>query len=393
MAKSRPTRLSAKLRRAPTRYEPVRRIAAGGMAEVWKARAVLDTGESYFVAIKRVLPELSKQELYRSMFEDEARLGMLLRHPNVVRVYDARDVAGTYLMIMELVDGTSLKSLLDRAHDRRACVPVAAALHVTRQLALGLDYAHLATDARGQHLGIVHRDVSPHNVLLSRSGAIKLADFGLANARVNQTMRTEDLVGGKLGYLAPETVLQKPTDHRVDVFAVGIVLWEMLAGRRLFYDDVDATTVRNVVRKEIEPVSKYNSSVTPEVDALVRSVLDRNPDKRVASARALVEDVDRVLAKLDPRVGARDVSLLVGLHLAGGRGAPAPRSGLDALAGELDAFVTVAGGVEYDLGAEPLDPSQFGRGPDPTGLDQAESGVRPMPNDEEGGDPSDWYDP
>jgi serine/threonine-protein kinase len=230
-------------------------------------------------------------------------------------------------------------------------------------------------------------------VLLSRSGAIKLADFGLANARVNQTMRTEDLVGGKLGYLAPETVLQKPTDHRVDVFAVGIVLWEMLAGRRLFYDDVDATTVRNVVRKEIEPVSKYNSSVTPEVDALVRSVLDRNPDKRVASARALVEDVDRVLAKLDPRVGARDVSLLVGLHLAGGRGAPAPRSGLDALAGELDAFVTVAGGVEYDLGAEPLDPSQFGRGPDPTGLDQAESGVRPMPNDEEGGDPSDWYDP
>jgi len=356
------------------------------MAEVWKARAVLETGESYYVAVKRVLPELAKQDLYRSMFEDESRLGMLMRHPNVVRVYDAREVAGTYLMVMELVDGTALKSLLDRAHDRGACMPVAAALHVIRQLALGLDYAHLATDERGQHLGIIHRDVSPHNVLLSRNGAVKLADFGLANAAVHQTMRTEELVGGKLGYLAPETVLQKPADHRIDIFAAGIVLWEMLAGRRLFHDDADATTVRNVVRKTIEPVSKYNSSVTPEVDALVHRVLDRNPDKRIASARALVEDVDAVLKSVDPRVGARDVSLLVGLHLAGGRAEPATRGGLDALAGELDAFVDAAGGAQYDLGAQPLDPSQFG-----AGLDQAESGVRPMPNEED--DTGDWYDP
>jgi hypothetical protein len=144
--------------------------------------------------------------------------------------------------------------------------------------------------------------------------------------------------------------------------------------------------VRNVVRKKIEPVSKYNSSVTPEVDALAARVLDRNPDRRIASARALVEEVDTVLESLDPRVGARDVSLLVGLHLAGGRAEPAPRSGLDALAGELDAFVNAAGGIEYDMGAQPLDPSQFG-----SGLDRAESGVRPFPNDEE--EPGDWYDP
>ncbi len=356
------------------------------MAEVWKARAILETGESYFVAVKRVLPRLAKQDLYRSMFEDEARLGRLLRHPNVVRVYDAREVGGTFLMVMELVDGTSLKSLLDRAHERGACMPVAAALHVMRQLASGLDYAHCAADRRGNHLGIVHRDVSPHNVLLSRNGAVKLADFGLANAKVHQTMRTDELVGGKLGYLAPETVLQQPTDHRVDVFAAGIVMWEMLAGRRLFHDEVDAVTVRNVVRKKIEPVSTYNSSVTGEVDALVARVLERNPNKRIPSARALVEEVDAVLEKLDPRVGARDVSLLVGLHLAGGRADPAPRTGLESLSSELDAFVAAAGGIEYDMGAQPLDPSQFA-----IGLDRAESGVRPMPNDEE--EPDDWYDP
>ncbi len=356
------------------------------MAEVWKARAILETGESYYVAVKRVLPHLAKQDLYRSMFEDEARLGRLLRHPNVVRVYDAREVGGTFLMVMELVDGTSLKSLLDRAHQRGACMPVAAALHVMRQLAAGLDYAHCAADREGNHLGIIHRDVSPHNVLLSRSGAVKLADFGLANASVHQTMRTDALVGGKLGYLAPETVLQKPSDHRVDIFAAGIVMWEMLAGRRLFQEEVDAVTVRNVVRKNVEPVSKYNSSVTNDVDALVARVLDRNPERRIPSAAALVEEVDAVLASLDPRVGARDVSLLVGLHLAGGRAEPAPRSGLDALVSELDAFVSVAGGIEYDIGAQPLDPSHFG-----IGLDRAESGVRPMPNDDE--EPDDWYDP
>ncbi len=377
MVNPRKTRLSAKLRRAPTRYEPVKRLAAGGMAEVWKTRAVLETGESYFVAIKRILPELSQQELYRSMFEDEARLGMLLRHPNVVRVYDAREVGDAFIMVMELVDGTSLKSLLDRAHARGACMPVAAALHVTRQLALGLDYAHLATDAKGNHLGIIHRDVSPHNVLLSRGGAVKLADFGLADASVHQTMQSEELVGGKFGYLAPETVLQKPADHRIDIFAAGIVLWEMLTGRRLFQGSDDGITVRNVVRKTIEPVSRYNSSVTPEVDALVARALDRNPERRILSAAALVEAVDGVLASLDPRVGARDVALLVGLHLARGMTAPPPpRSPSDLLA-ELDAFVEASVDAEFDLGAAPLDPSQFA-----SLLQQPASGVRPMPADE-----------
>ncbi len=357
------------------------------MAEVFRAEAIFEAGDTHSVAIKRVLPALAHETMYRSMFEDEARLGMLLRHPNIVRVYDAREVAGTFIMIMELVDGTSLKDMLDAAHAREACMPVPTALHVIRDIAKGLDYAHVAADAEGTHLGIIHRDVSPHNVLLGKDGGVKLADFGLANAKVHQTLRSSELVGGKLGYLAPEVILQRPTDQRIDLFAAGIVLWEMLAGRRLFQGKDDAETVRNVVRKAIEPVSSFNRAVPPRVEAIVRRALDRNPDKRYRSARMLLEDVEEALGEIDRDVGPKDVSLLVGLHLAGKRQRARRLGGLDLLAQELDAFVHAAEGSEYDIGAAPLDPADFG------GI--MPSGVRPRPSDPPSrrpGDP-DWYDP
>lgn len=374
----RPNRLSSSIRRAPTRYEPVSRIAAGGMAEVWRADAVLESGEKLPVAIKRVLPKLAGDPYYRSMFEDESRLGMLLRHPNIVRVFDARDAAGTYIMVMELVDGTSLKSLLDRAHERRACMPVPTALYLVREIGAALRYAHEATDLNGKHLGIVHRDVSPHNVLLSRDGDVKLSDFGLANASVHRTVHARELVGGKLGYLAPEVVMQKTTDLRIDLFATGIVLWEALTGRRLFQGKDDGETVRNVVRKTIEPASTYNPQVTPDVDSFVARLLERAPDRRIGSARQLVQEATQLLARIDRKVGARDVSLLVGLHLAAEavKRPPEPK-GIDYIARELDAFVAGAGGSAYDIGAEPLDPEAFVLAGQPA------SGVRPMPEDED----------
>jgi serine/threonine-protein kinase len=361
------------------------------MAEVWRAEALFESGDKHSVAIKRVLPALAKEPLYRSMFEDEARLGMKLRHPNVVRVYDAREVGGTFLMVMELVDGTALKPLLDKAHARNACMPVATALHLGREMSSALDYAHLAHDAQGRHLGIVHRDVSPHNVLLSKTGRVKLTDFGLADASVHETARADGMVGGKLGYLAPEVVMQQPTDHRIDLFGVGIVLWEALSGRRLFQGSTDPETVRNVVRKEIVPPSTYNRDVPPEVDAVVVHALARNPEKRVRSAQMLVEELERCIERIDRRVGPRDIGLLVGLHLASERARrKVPEvTGLERLARELGAFVDAAGKTDYDLGAEPLDPDSFGvRG--------TRSGVRPMPteDDDEGPDglDDDWFE-
>ena len=332
------------------------------MAEVWRADAVFETGDSHPVAIKRVLQKLSNEPLYRSMFEDEARLGMLLRHPNIVRVYDARDVAGTLIMIMELVDGVSLKAMLEHAHRRRACMPVPTALYLLRELCKALDYTHCAVDGGGNHLGIIHRDVSPHNILLGRDGVVKLADFGLADATVHHTARSSDVVGGKLGYLAPEIIRQQPASHRVDIFAAGIVVWEALSGKRLFHGRDDHETVRNVAACQVDPASRHNPNVPREVDALLYRMLASNPNDRYPSAGAVLDDVTALIASIDSGVGSRDVSLVVGLHMAAVKEqAPAaPIDHADLLAGELDAFVQAAANSEYDIGAQPLDPDEFG---------------------------------
>ncbi len=353
-------RISTKFRRAPTRYVPLVRLASGGMAEVWKGNAIFETGEKHLVAIKRVLPQLAQDATYRGMFEDEARLGMLLKHPNIVRVHDAREVGGTFIMIMELVDGTSLKAILERAHARQACMPPATAFFIARQLASALAYAHSARDPSGQPLGIIHRDVSPHNLLLGKEGSVKLADFGLADASVHSTQLGGGMLGGKLGYLAPEIIEQQPSTAQIDVFAVGIVLWEMLAGRRLFHGEDDTGTVRAVAKCEVAPPSRFNRRMTAELDAVVLRVLDRDPRRRTPGAEALVADLDRAIARIDPNVSMRDVSLVVGLHLATEPAPAAPSAAASAAAfmEELDAFVSTGGAG--DIGAAPLDPDAFG---------------------------------
>ncbi|HJL02477.1 MAG TPA: serine/threonine-protein kinase [Polyangiaceae bacterium LLY-WYZ-15_(1-7)] len=357
---TRSSRLSSLLRRAPTRYRPVSRIAAGGMAEVWRAEAIFEEGGTHEVAIKRVLPQMG-QPLFRAMFEDEARLGMLLRHPNIVRVYDARDVGGTFIMVMELVDGDTLKGLLEKALERGAPMPLGVALHIARELARALDYVHRAEHEDGRHLGIVHRDVSPHNLLLGRDGAVKLTDFGLADANVHEHAQSEDLVGGKLGYLAPEIVLQKGSDHRIDLFAAAVTLWEMLAGRRLFQGADDAETVRAVARCEVPSLRKINGRVPREVDDLVGRMLRPSPDERLPTARSFFEALDVLVTRLDREVGAQDVALLIGLHLARKQREKPKEASIEELgvaellADELAQFA--AGG-----GAKPLDPREFDYG-------------------------------
>ena len=335
------------------------------MADVWKGEAVFEDGERYPVAIKRVLPELSGNPVYRSMFEDEARLGMALRHPNIVRVYDAREVGGSYIMIMELVDGTSLKGLLTAAHERKAGMPVASALFVAWQLAKALEYAHLATDARGQSMGIIHRDVSPHNLLLGRNGTVKLADFGLADATLHSTQLGDGMLGGKLGYLAPEIIAQEKSTPKIDLFALGIVLWEMLCGRRLFVGETDVQTVKAVARCDVPPASIHNRAVTADVDAFLSLILEPNTDKRIATATECAARLEQLVQRVDARVGPRDVALLVGLHLASEkhRAPDVPAGVAELLAQELALFSSQGseGALEMpSLGAAPLDPDFFG---------------------------------
>jgi serine/threonine protein kinase len=264
-------------------------------------------------------------------------------------------------MIMELVEGTSLKSILERAHARGAFTPVATALHVARALAAALAYAHVAVDERGRRLGIIHRDVSPHNLLLGKSGAVKLADFGLADASVHETQLGQGMLGGKLGYLAPEILEQRPASPSIDIFAVGIVLWEMLCGRRLFSGADDAATVRKVAACQVPPAFSINKRVPRSVDALLARALARDPARRTPSAEALLDDLERAIQEVDPRVSQRDVALVVSLHLAT---EPQPTNAKIPAAAmfqaELAAFVESSGAGGPDLGAAPLDPDLFG---------------------------------
>jgi len=261
-------------------------------------------------------------------------------------------------MIMELVDGPPLRSLIELAIGRGQGLPVAAAFHIARELARGLEYAHSATDENGDALGIVHRDVSPHNVLLGKDGAVKLVDFGLANATTNRARPGESMVGGKLGYLAPEVISQGPQGPRMDVFAVGIVLWEMLAGKRLFQREDDQATVRAVAACDIPKVTGMRQGLPPDVDDVLARVLAKDPAKRLPTS-ALLAALERLVEKVDPRVGSKDVSLLVGLYRAQAKpiAPPSIPPGLAALLEkELDQFVAA---YSDDSGARPLDPTDF----------------------------------
>jgi len=349
--------LSTRLRRAPTRYEATKRIAVGGMAEVWHANAIFDDGGLHPVAIKRVIPSIG-DPMFRSMFLDEARLGMLLRHPNIVRVYDARDIDGTYIMVMELVDGQSLRSLtrVAQAENRSMGIPLAA--WIAQEVAKALAYAHRARDAAGRGLGIVHRDVSPQNILLGVNGEVKLADFGLADATVHEHVRAEDMIGGKIAYLAPEVLRGEGGDHRTDLFALGVVFWEMLAGRRLFFGDNDAHTIRQIAKCEVPPLADLVSG-GDEADMLIRRLVTRNPDDRIHDAAILASQLRHWIKGKQWQVGREDVANAVRTYRAErSRMSQAPPVST-LLADELEKFAEATADTPFDLGASPLDPASF----------------------------------
>jgi serine/threonine-protein kinase len=302
----------AEFRRGKARYVPASRIASGGMAEVWRGSALFPDGHVHPVAIKRVLPMLAGNLLYRRMLEDEARLGMLLRHPNIVRVFDAREVRDSYILIMELVDGPSLRDLVGRLQRSGGAMPVPVALHVAHELAQALIYTHEAIDAWGRDLGIIHRDVSPHNVLVARDGKVKLMDFGLANSSASLAERDPGMIGGKFGYLSPELILEQRSSHLLDLFALGVVLWECLTGKRLFQGADDGETVRNVARCEVPRASSINHVVTGELEQVLAGLLCKDPKQRYQSARELLADLTFVRSLVDEaREGAALTAALV----------------------------------------------------------------------------------
>jgi len=279
------------------RYQLRRRIGTGGMAEVFVAEAFGAEGFVKDVVIKRILPAFGEDPEFVRMFINEARLAAKLQHANIVQIYDFNHVEGVYYIAMEWVDGLDLRSVIGTAHRRQIPIPLRLAVHVGVETLKGLHHAHTRAEG-GQPLGVVHRDISPHNLLVSYAGEVKITDFGIAKAAAVSSATRRGSVKGKLAYMSPEQVDGNPVDARSDLFSLGIVLWELLAGRRLYQAESEGALFGKVRRAEIPPLQPLNPEVPPELETLLRRLLAANVEARFQTAAEVLGEIG-ALAKID----------------------------------------------------------------------------------------------
>ncbi len=335
------------------------------MAEVFKGIAESLQGFRKSVAIKRVLPALTKNKKFIAMFLDEARLSLHLQHANVVQVFDIGHADETYFIVMEYVEGVDLKAMLDWRRRIGKRLTIGQTIYTIMEVCKGLAYAHDATNSEtGKPLGIVHRDVSPPNVLFSKNGEVKVADFGLAKAAGQLEETDPGVVKGKMSYLSPEAARGEEVDKRADIFSVGILLYEMLTGKRLFYGEADYQTVEQVRAAKIPPIAAQNPEVEPEIEDVCRKALARRVDDRFQSATDLQDALAHYLFSRGLKMIQRDIQDLVRgcvedqMTLSGAARRVKPSSIIDTLLhDEIHGFTS----VDFeDPGAMPLLSDEIG---------------------------------
>jgi len=293
-------------------YEILERISSGGMAELFRARRSGVEGFQKIVAIKKILPHIAGDEEFITMFADEAKLAAQLNHPNIVHIFDLGKIeAGGYFIAMEHVEGRDLRSILHMARETGLRLPVPLAVAIAAKVAAALDYAHRRRGDDGRDLHIVHRDVSPPNILVSTEGDIKLCDFGIAKA-ASKVSRTESgALKGKVPYMSPEQAWGKPVDQRSDIYSLGAVLFEMLTGRKLFQGDTDLNVLEKVRAGDVVLPSSLIPDVPPGLDAAVFKALAREPDERYLRTSEMLRDLEAVLRTYEPPPSSADLAIYV----------------------------------------------------------------------------------
>jgi serine/threonine protein kinase len=300
------------------RYEILAKLAAGGMATVYVARVQAVAGFERLVAIKVLHANLAHEDEFIRMFLDEARLAASIRHPNVVPTIDvcgAKETGCGYFIVMEYIEGDHLGALMSSAHKAQERLPLPVVLRILADALGGLGAAHALRDDAGRTLNLVHRDVSPHNIMVGRDGVVRLTDFGVAKAEDRLTHTRDGQVKGKLAYMAPEQAVSGATDARSDLFSVGVILWECVTGQRLFRADTTAGTLNKLLREPIAAPSSVDPALAP-LDALLAKALARDPDARFQTA----DDFARAIEEVAPAIGGltsmRGVARTVKQHAA-----------------------------------------------------------------------------
>lgn len=300
--------------RQPTvfgKYLLLERISVGGMAEVFKAKSFGADGFEKIIAIKRILPAMVEDEEFIDMFIDEAKICSHLSHPNIGQVYELGKINDSYFIAMEFVWGKDVLQIQNRFRRIRQKMPIPMVAYLGAKICEALDYAHRITDERHNPLHIVHRDVSPQNVLVSYSGEVKLIDFGIAKARSRSSSTQAGVLKGKFGYMSPEQVRALPLDQRSDIFAIGTILYEMATGDRLFAAESDFATLEKVRNALVYPPSKKDPRIPPALEAIIMKALKKDPDERYSWASDLQDDLIAFLNTQKPLFHAKNLAAVV----------------------------------------------------------------------------------
>lgn len=289
------------------KYLLLQRVSVGGMAEVFKAVPEGATRVDQIIAIKRILPSIAEDAEFIGMFVDEAKLSGQLTHPNICRIYELGAVGDAHYIAMQFLWGRDLLKVMNRFRRAGQAVPPPMAAWIAARAGAGLHYAHTKCDENGQPLNIIHRDVSPQNIIVGYSGGVKVIDFGVAKAASQNQKTQAGILKGKFGYMSPEMIRGLPVDHRSDVFAMGICLWEALAGARLFYGETDFATLEMVREANVPPPSSKADGIPPALEEICMKALSPTSDTRYPSAAAMEAALDGFLAEHYPGFGEEQV--------------------------------------------------------------------------------------
>lgn len=295
----------------PTRfgkYLLLEKLATGGMAQLYRAKIIGVEGFEKFIAIKQILPHLAHEEELITSFIDEAKLAALLNHQNIVQIYDFGSMENSYFITMEYLFGKDLRAVNAKAKEKGSPVSLENALYLVSKVCAGLDYAHKLKDFQGKSLNIIHRDISPQNVFLTYEGDVKIVDFGIAKAASQSTITQVGMIKGKVAYMSPEQAAGKSIDHRSDIFATGILLYELVAGRRMFQGDDTLQILSKVREAEFTPLGTLKGGLPEKLYDIVARALAKEPGDRYQTCADMQADIEECIFRLNLRPSGRSMA-------------------------------------------------------------------------------------